>query len=554
MPLSVGLPVNDPIVQLCLVGIAVNLSGAAMAFYLWSERRDERYLLFWGVAWTTGLIRWVLHYPAEQHPTLRAIEGLNIAVTMFFTVMGSYDLLPTKPWRERLVVGSTAGVLLMYGIAANAVGRPMEMGYGLFAAVLAFSSGCTWVAYRSTRLAGYAFAAATCLYELVVVGVLLLDQGRAVANSIIVPLFNIPLMLSVVVIAYQRHRRQLTESERTLHTIFETAPAPIVVVRAPRGEFERANPAAFEMLGLSPATAIGRTALENGIILDPPARRAAYAELESGQRINARDVVILRAGREERTVTVNANRIALDSGDRFIFSFYDLTELRRVEAELRASAEEMRVLYVRLATVEDDERRTLHAELHDRVGANLSALQLGLDVAVGLLARNDRENAERHLATAREVAAETIAAARDLMAELRPPALDDYGLVAAIRTFAESQSSRLALSILVAGDDLMPRPTRLVEGALFRIAHESVINAACHAHASRVTVTVCACEGRITLMVEDDGVGFDLAAPGLGSDHWGLKSMRERAQGIGAILRVDTAPGAGTRVTVETRV
>jgi signal transduction histidine kinase len=226
---------------------------------------------------------------------------------------------------------------------------------------------------------------------------------------------------------------------------------------------------------------------------------------------------------------------------------------RRLKAEedLKASVDEMRQLYLRFANVEDDERRALHTELHDQVGANLSAMRIELDVIASLVARSESANALGHLKSAREVAIETSAMARDLMAELRPPALDDYGLVAALRTFAESQATRLSLAIEVAGQDLLPRPSRMVEGALFRIAHEALMNSARHASAKRVTLAVVARAGHVVLTIEDDGAGFDLNAPGVGPDHWGLKNMRERAWGIGGTLRIDTAPGAGTRITAE---
>lgn len=431
---------NDPLVQTYIVAITIHLAGVGIAFYLWTENRAERFLQFWTLAWTAGLVRWLLHYPAESSRPLRAIEVLLISVTMFFMVFGSYDLIPSKPWKQKFVVWATALVLLAYGVAANLMPMQLELGYALFAAVLAFVGGCMWVAYRSTRLPGYVFAAVTCLCQLVLVGVMLVKRGEGIANTIIVPLYNIPLILSIVVIAHQRNRRQLVES---------------------------------------------------------------------------------------------------------------LTDLRRAENELRASAGEMRQLYVRLANVEDDERRALHAELHDQVGANLSALRLQLDVAASLLSRNDASSAERHLGDARAVAAETIAMARDLMAGLRPPALDDFGLVAALRTLAESLSSRLNLQIDVAGDDVTPRPGSLVESSLFRIAQEAVMNAARHASATRVAVAFAERDGRVILTVRDDGVGFDLDAPGIDSDHWGLKSMRERARAIGGMLHVESAPGAGTRVTAE---
>jgi hypothetical protein len=199
---------NDPLVQTCIVGAATNLAGAAIAFYLWTERRSERYLLFWGWAWTTGLMRWLIHYPAEFSPPLRALEGVNIAVTMFFIVLGSYDLLPAKPWRQRSVVAATGLVLVVYTIAANRLRLPLEMGYALFAAVLAFCAICMGIGYRAERLNGYAFAAGTFAYQFGVVALLLLGLGRDVANSVVAPLYNIPLALSIVVIAYQRQRRR----------------------------------------------------------------------------------------------------------------------------------------------------------------------------------------------------------------------------------------------------------------------------------------------------------------------------------------------------------
>jgi signal transduction histidine kinase len=417
---------NNPLVQTYIVAITINLAGVGIAFYLWTENRAERFLQFWTLAWTAGLVRWLLHYPAAFSSALRAIEVMFISVTMFFMVLGSYDLIPAKPWKQKFVVGATALVLLAYGVAANLMKMPLELGYALFAAVLAFVGGCMLVAYRSSRLSGYVFAAVTCLCQFVLVGVMLVERGAGIADSIIVPLYNIPLILSIVVIAHQRDRRQL-----------------------------------------------------------------------------------------------------------------------------QASAAEMRQLYMRLAHVEDDERRALHAELHDQVGANLSALRLGLDVAATLLSRNDASSAERHLDGARVVAAETIGMTRDLMAGLRPPALDDFGLVAAVRTLAESQSSRLNLQIDVAGDDVIPRPGRLVESSLFRIAQEAVMNAARHASATRVAVAFAERDGRVIMTVRDDGVGFDLDAPGTDPDHWGLKSMRERARAIGGMVHVESAPGAGTRVTAE---
>ena len=396
---------HDPIFQVWIVGLTVNAAGAGTAFYLWNQRRSERFLLFWTLAWTAGLLRWVVHYPAESLPSLRTVEAFLISATMFFTVLGSYDLLPSKPWRHAAVVAATAATMLAYAAAAVTVRLPIEMGYALFAFVLAFSCGCMLAAYRSTRLPGFLFVAATCLYQFTVVSILLLEHGREVANIIIVPLWNIPLMLGVVVVAFQRRGRLLGESERTLQQIFDTAPVPIIILRPPLGEIEQANAEALRMLGVSGEALIGKTSVDVGVVAEPETRTAIYAKLGSGERVMSQELTIMRGGREPRTVSVNADKLALDRGDRFIFSFYDLTELRRAE-------EQMRQLYVRLANVEDEERRTLHAELHDQVGANLAALGLELDIVANLVADDDTARVREHLIGAREVAIETIARRR----------------------------------------------------------------------------------------------------------------------------------------------
>jgi signal transduction histidine kinase len=107
------------------------------------------------------------------------------------------------------------------------------------------------------------------------------------------------------------------------------------------------------------------------------------------------------------------------------------------------------------------------------------------------------------------------------------------------------------LPIGVVGTDISPRPHRLVEGALYRIAQEAVINAARHAHAREIRIEVTASQACVRLTVADDGIGFDPAAPTDGPDHWGVKNMRERARAVGGRLMVDSAPGRGTRIKAE---
>ena len=147
----------------------------------------------------------------------------------------------------------------------------------------------------------------------------------------------------------------------------------------------------------------------------------------------------------------------------------------------------------------------------------------------------------------------TLQSIESVMAELRPPLLDEYGLGAALGWYAEEFSRRTGIAVVLrdgkdAAADL--RPEAAV--ALFRIAQEAFNNAAKHAGAKHVRVEL-ACEAEeIVIRVADDGAGFDPAAAARGK-RWGMKTMRERAEAAGGRLEVDSAPGEGTIVRASVR-
>jgi PAS domain S-box-containing protein len=354
------------------------------------------------------------------------------------------------------------------------------------------------------------------------------------------------------VTAQKRAEAVLQESEARFRTLIEQAPVAINITR--EGKILYVNQRYVEMFRLECRDqVVGRSLDEQW----PPESRQQLMDQVRQLSVSSPtptpfETEALRHDGCRFPVDVSMDVLTLPDGPATVGFLTDITELRRAEAELRASAEETRQLYARLATVEDDERRALHAELHDQVGANLSALRLALDVVASMIERNEDPLATLpHLSSAKQIAAETIAAARDLMAALRPPALDDFGLVAALQEFAEGQSARLSLPIHVSGEQLESRPSPAVEDALFRIAREALLNAAQHASANNVHVTVDQRDTLVLLTVEDDGVGFDSGTVARLTDHWGLKNMRERARALGGTLQVDSVPGSGTRISVE---
>jgi len=144
---------------------------------------------------------------------------------------------------------------------------------------------------------------------------------------------------------------------------------------------------------------------------------------------------------------------------------------------------------------------------------------------------------------------------RDVMAELHPPVLDDYGLLAALRWYCERFSDRTEIDVEVRGEEPSPRLSLIIESIFFRIAQEALNNVSKHAEASLATVMLEDADDHLRMIVEDNGRGFNFAAlhrskqlPGRG-----VTTMKERAAALGGIVRIESKTGKGTRVITEFR-
>ena len=198
-----------------------------------------------------------------------------------------------------------------------------------------------------------------------------------------------------------------------------------------------------------------------------------------------------------------------------------------------------------------EERNRVARELHDSVTQNLFGVVLAAESAATLLDR-DPATARVQLQRVQELARAGMEELRSLIFELRPAALADEGLAATLRkhlgVLRRVHDQEIALH--VAGT---PRLNGSADGDVFRIAQEAVNNALHHARASRIDVGLDARNGTLVLTVDDDGVGFDPAAPALRARRLGLTSMEERARALGGALRIESRPGEGTRVRLEIR-
>jgi len=231
-------------------------------------------------------------------------------------------------------------------------------------------------------------------------------------------------------------------------------------------------------------------------------------------------------------------------------SLHDITERQKAQESLQRNAERLRALSVRLAEVSEVEKQRLARELHDQVGQNLTAIGINLTIL--------RDQLDRQSALARSrideslsLLEQTAARIRDLMADLRPPVLDDYGLVAALHWYGEQFSRRAGIHVSVEGREPEPRLNTAAESALFRIVQEALTNVAKHAQASNVWIRVQVDESQLRLEVDDDGIGFDSDRTHQPGMCLGLVTMAERAEAVGGVCQVQSHAGRGTVVQVR---
>jgi PAS domain S-box-containing protein len=215
--------------------------------------------------------------------------------------------------------------------------------------------------------------------------------------------------------------------------------------------------------------------------------------------------------------------------------------------------EQLRALSAKLVEVQETERQALTTELHDRVGQNLTGLSINLQNMKALLSDKTAQTLTAKFDDAQALVEHITRQIRDIMAELHPPELEDYGLAVALETYAERVASRGNLELIADLPDLAPPPLPSeVRIALFRAAQEAIGNVLKHANATQLEVSLEERDGSVHLSVEDDGQGFEPdAASQKEAPTWGVKIMRERIEAIGGKVQIESAPGGGTRVTFE---
>lgn len=354
----------------------------------------------------------------------------------------------------------------------------------------------------------------------------------------------------------KRAEEELRLSEERFAKAFHASPEASTIHRHRDGVFLEVNERWLSIYGYTREEVIGRSTKEMRLS-SPEVRDTLRRTLEEQGSLRNYEIALRTKRGEIRQVSLSAELFVINGETCSIYLQLDITERKRAEGRLRRYNEELRALSARLHWVREEESARIAREIHDELGASLSSLKWGLE-EIG----EDVSEASGAppLAALRERVAGMITltdnavdAVRRIASELRPTALEEFGLAEAVRLHAEQFQSRTGIAVncdcVVEGTELnQERAT-----ALFRIAQEALTNVLRHARATQVEIIMNREAGNFVLAVSDNGKGItktEKSAP----RSLGLLGMRERAHLLGGEINIESAEGRGTVVTVRVPV
>jgi PAS domain S-box-containing protein len=309
------------------------------------------------------------------------------------------------------------------------------------------------------------------------------------------------------------------------------------------------NPGAQRIKGYTPDEIVGRHFstfyTEEDIAAGKPARELEIAATVG--RVEDEGWRVRRDGsRFWANVTISAVRDASGTLLGFAKVTRDMTDRMRLTELERASEVSAQVQITR-----ENEQKRIARELHDDLGQQLTALKMSVALIEATLAEKDDTAHLVRQTHALQTEIDAMAMSlRRIAADLRPPLLDDLGLTAALEWLAEDFTKRYGVAATVHIETDEPQFNEVASTTLFRIVQEALTNVARHAAASRVAIELAREGDRLSLEIEDDGVG---AKPGLphSSTSFGLLGIRERVRQLRGTVSYISSPGAGFRISIR---
>ncbi len=358
-------------------------------------------------------------------------------------------------------------------------------------------------------------------------------------------------IVAASVIAHDVSERRIAEARRS--AIFDTSLDGIVTMNA-AGRIVEFNPSATRIFGFERSEVVGRTVAETIV---PEDQRDAHRiglqrYLETGDGALVGELVEVTAIRRDGTrfpAEISITPVSLGDDTLFTAHIRDITHRKEAEQALVDSERHRRKILASLLQAEEEERSRIATELHDDTVQVMTAALLVMDRVAMAARRDGSSRLESAVMLARATLEEATERTRRLMFELRPAILHERGLEAALHVLGDQVEREAGAECVVHCD--VERLDPAVEELVYRTVQEALANVRKHAQARHVTVTVCERSGGIEGRIDDDGRGFDtlgVRTRPRAALHLGLDSLAERVRAAGGEVRVESAPGAGTRV------
>jgi PAS domain S-box-containing protein len=342
--------------------------------------------------------------------------------------------------------------------------------------------------------------------------------------------------------------KEVTVSKNYVDKIIESMADMLIVVNS-EGIIEKGNRATLDLLGYEEMELIGKKvdmifegAKTGPIFLDEIIRTKSVRNLET-------ELI----GKGTQRISVSLSGSLISDSVRIVCVAQDNTERKRAEEMLRKSARELRLLSSRILEAQESERKRVARELHDGIGQALTGIKFALENGVRRLKETKTAPDFKVLDDIVPLIQATVDETRRIAMGLRPSTLDDIGISETIywfcRQYENIYKNIRILKLIEVEEDQIPETLKTV---IFRVLQESLNNVAKHSGADRVQLRLQQQGKTVTLIVEDNGSGFDSEKPlpqnatGRG---FGLASMRERVELSGGIFTIQSTPGQATRIS-----
>lgn len=347
---------------------------------------------------------------------------------------------------------------------------------------------------------------------------------------------------------------QLRSQERLFLQVLEHLPVGVWIIDQ-KGTIQHVNPSGREIWEGARFVDIGGYTqykgwwADTGLPIAPEQWGAARAILK-GETSIGECVEIETFGGKRRVILNSAIPLRGDDGEAkgcFVVN-QDITALHRSEQRLLGTERTLRALSQRLVETQEQERHWIAQELHDDIGQGIAAMRIQL-ARIGEYSQEPRIQALA--AAALRSSHELNDRLRHICLGLRPPELDDFGLMAALRGVIADFGERPTLAVDLACEGPELRYPAGLETSAFRICQEAISNALRHSGCTSLGVSVRPAPGSLVVTVRDDGCGFVIESASAAKSrvrHLGLAGMKERAHSMGGELQIDSKPGCGTTV------